>query len=68
MADASRRVEDQEAEFESERKEEDKEEPETNPEEGDEKVKKEIIVSQSVRLDNRIIDLRVPANKAIMKM
>jgi nondiscriminating aspartyl-tRNA synthetase len=30
--------------------------------------KKDIIVSQHTRLDHRIIDLRVPANKAMMKV
>ena len=30
--------------------------------------KKEIIIGQNVRLDNRIVDLRVPANQAILRV
>lgn len=65
LGDASRRVEDQAAEYESEKKEQDSEEPteetketpETTDKPAEGKEKKEIKVSQSTRLDNRIIDL-----------
>jgi len=30
--------------------------------------KKALVVNQKVRLDNRVIDLRVPTNQAIMRL
>lgn len=50
IEDASRKVENQEAERDA------------NPGEKHEEEKKSAVVKQDVRLNNRIIDLRVPAN------
>lgn len=55
IEDASRRCENQEKEDEE-------------PQEEEKGGKKKIIVKQETRLDNRIIDLRVPANKAMFKI
>lgn len=70
LEDAGRRVEDQVAEFKEDEKEEENEEtPTPDPTEEDGKKQKvEIKVNQKTRLDNRIIDLRLPASKAIMKV
>lgn len=60
MADASRRVENQAEELDDfKAKEESKEES---------KEAKFPVVKQDVRLNNRIIDLRVPANQALMRL
>lgn len=37
-------------------------------EEKKEDNKKALVVNQKVRLDNRVIDLRVPTNQAIMRL
>lgn len=57
IEDASRRIENQEEESKAQVEEE-----------KDGSKKKVIIVDQDTRLNNRIIDLRVPANKAIFKI
>ena len=66
LEDASKRVEDQVAEFKAEQEEEAKESTSEVSKEG--KEKKEIKVSLKKRLDHRVIDLRIPANKGIMKI
>ena len=52
IADAMTRCEDQEAEMTGAKKEEEEEE----------KKDQKVVVNQKVRLDNRVIDLRVPTN------
>ncbi len=63
LEDGGRRVENQESEWDPLGEEEKKEEP--VDEEG---KKKDIIIGQNTRLNNRIIDLRIPANQAIMRV
>lgn len=65
IEDASNRVEHQEEEDIEEKKEE-KKEPKKDKEGKEEK--KEIRVGQMTRLDNRVMDLRVPANQALMRL
>jgi hypothetical protein len=56
LEDASRRVENQE-------EEEKQQHPKEETKEG-----KHAVVGQDVRLNNRVIDLRVPANQALMRI
>ena len=58
LEDASRRVENQEDEEKADT-------PKTTEESKEAKI---VLVGQDVRLNNRIIDLRVPANQALMRL
>mmetsp|Transcript_23317 Transcript_23317/g.17746 ORF Transcript_23317/g.17746 Transcript_23317/m.17746 type:complete len:170 (+) Transcript_23317:404-913(+) len=63
LEDASRKVENQALEDE-----EQKEEGKEDSKEASKEEAKQSVVKQDVRLNNRIIDLRVPANQALMKL